>query len=190
MRLFGKDCEEELAERLRNGESKAMQDFYSLYAGGLAAVCSRYVGNDADRDDVFQECMINIMSNIGKFNYRGKGSLKAWVTRIAVNESIDFLKEKRRYEPATTDFDVPDVVEEPDPEIENIPPEVIQDMIRQLPTGYRTVFNLYVLEGKSHKEIAEMLGIKKMSSASQLHRAKNILAREINKYMANKERQR
>lgn len=188
MRLFGKDSEKRLAGRLRDGESGAMQEFYNLYADGLAAVCSRYIGNDSDREDVFQDCFVSIISHIGDFTYQGSGSLRAWATKIAVNSSLKFLKEKKRGELYRLSFDVADVPEEPDPIISDIPPEVIQKMIQELPVGYRTVFNLYVFEGKSHKEIATLLGIKEMSSASQLHRAKNILAKEINKYRANKEK--
>lgn len=164
-----------------------MQEFYNLYGAGLFAVCSRYIGNSADREDVFQDTLVSILSHIQGFTYRGKGSLKAWATRIAVSRAIDFLKDRRRGEMAALSFDVADEPEEPDPDIGGIPPEVIQAMVMELPTGYRTVFNLYVFEGKSHREIAQELGIKAMSSASQLHRAKNILARKIREYRANKE---
>lgn len=184
------DSEEALAARLRGSKPGAMQEFYSLYGPGLFAVCSRYIGNGADREDVFQDCLVTIISHIGGFTYRGKGSLKAWATRIAANRCIDFIKEKQRDDMTQLTFDVAEEEEEADPEIGDIPPEAIQEMVMQLPVGYRTVFNLYVFEGKSHGEIAAMLGIKAMSSASQLHRAKNILARKIREYRAKRERQR
>jgi RNA polymerase sigma-70 factor (ECF subfamily) len=77
---------------------------------------------------------------------------------------------------------VPDVPEEDDPPISDVPPDVIHSMVSQLPTGYRMVFNLYVFENKSHREIASLLGIKEKSSASQLSRAKNLLAKMIRQY--------
>ena len=83
------------------------------------------------------------------------------------------------------DEDIPDVPDEEIPEISEIPPSLIQEMIRRLPEGYRTVFNLFVFEGKSHKEIAMLLGIKENSSASQLHRAKALLAGWIREYRQN-----
>lgn len=190
MRLFGKDSEQRLAKRLRDGEPGAMQEFYNLYAAGLAAVCSRYIGNSADRDDVFQDCFVSIISHIGDFTYRGPGSLRAWATRIATNKSLTFLKEKRKAELYELTGTEADAEEPPDPETDDIPAEEIQRMITELPAGYRAVFCLYVLENKSHSEIAGLLGIKKMSSASQLHRAKSLLAEKIRKYRADKERKR
>jgi RNA polymerase sigma-70 factor (ECF subfamily) len=83
-----------------------------------------------------------------------------------------------------------DVTEDDDPPIDNIPPEVIHQMVRQLPTGYRTVFNLYVFEDKSHEEIARLLGISLNTSTSQLHRAKNQLADMIRKYNDKNQSQR
>ena len=80
------------------------------------------------------------------------------------------------------DREVPDVPEEDDPPISDVPPDVIHSMVSQLPTGYRMVFNLYVFENKSHREIASLLGIKEKSSASQLSRAKNLLAKMIRQY--------
>lgn len=189
MRLFGKDSEQILAGRLRNGEPGAMQEFYNLYAAGLAAVCSRYIGNNADREDVFQDCLVSIISHIGDFKWRGPGSLRAWAMRIAANRSLTFLKEKRRTELYELNDDTACSEEdEQDPETDDIPACEIQRMIMELPTGYRTVLNLYALENKSHREIAELLGIKEMSSASQLHRAKKLLAEKIRKYRADKER--
>lgn len=163
-----------------------MRRFYDLFAEYITGICSRYIDDSDDVKDVFQECMIKIVRNIGRFEYRGNGSLRSWVTRIAVNESLTFLKSRKQAELTALDFDIRDETETDDPDIADVPPEVIHSMIRQLPAGYRTVFNLYVIEGKSHKEIADMLNIKEASSASQFHRAKNTLAKEIERYRNNK----
>ena len=173
--------EQRLAKRLRNGENGAMREFYSLYAERLTAICSRYIPDKDDMKDVFQESLIRIFTHISDFSYRGEGSLQAWASKIIINEALNFLKETKRHELLLLD----DAVEEPeddDPPIEEIPPDEIQRMVSQLPTGYRTVFNLYVFEDKSHQEIASLLGIKERSSASQLSRAKNLLAKMIREY--------
>ena len=110
--------------------------------------------------------------------------MEAWVVRIAVNESLKFLRTKVQYELLQPDYDVIDDSED-DPSVRDIPPDIIRQMLNRLPTGYRTVLNLYVFEGKSHQEIASLLGIKKDSSASQLLRAKSMLAQMIRKYNNN-----
>jgi RNA polymerase sigma factor, sigma-70 family len=105
------------------------------------------------------------------------------MVRIVVNESLKFLKRNRQLESLDDGWDVPDTVED-EPDAEDIPSEVLQEMICRLPAGYRAVFNLYVFEKKSHKEIAAMLNIKESTSASQLHRAKAVLVKEVQRYKA------
>ena len=174
--------EQRLAERLRNGENGAMREFYSLYAEQLAGICSRYITDEDDMKDVFQESLIHIITHISDFTYRGSGSLRAWASRIVVNESLRFLRDTKRHELLLLDHELTDEPEDVDPPISDVPPEEIQRMVSQLPTGYRTVFNLYIFENKSHQEIASLLGIKERSSASQLSRAKNLLAKMIRDY--------
>lgn len=174
--------EQRLAERLRNGENGAMREFYSLYADQLAGICARYIPDHQDMKDVFQESLIRIITNISDFDFRGSGSLKAWASRVVVNESLRFLNNTKRQELRLLDYDVADEPEEDDPPISDIPPDEIQRMVSQLPTGYRTVFNLYVFEHRSHQEIASLLSIKETTSASQLSRAKNLLAKMIREY--------
>ena len=144
----------------------------------------RYIADEEDVKDVIQNALVHIFSHITDFKYRGNGSLEAWVVRIAVNESLKFLRTKVQYELLQPDYDVIDDSED-DPSVRDIPPDIIRQMLNRLPTGYRTVLNLYVFEGKSHQEIARLLGIKKDSSASQLLRAKSMLAQMIRKYNNN-----
>ena len=174
--------EQQLVKRLQDGDKAAARDFYSLYADRLAGICSRYIDDKDDLKDVFQDAFIHILTHIGDFDYRGAGSLQAWAAKIMVNQSLKFLRDKQRQEFVKLDFDITDEAEEDDPEVSDIPPDVIGQMLSHLPIGYRTVFNLYVFEGKSHKEIARLLDIKADSSASQLHRAKNMLAKMIREY--------
>ena len=178
--------EQRLAEQIRNGDNGAMREFCSLYVPHLKAVCTRYVTDGEDASDVLQETLISIVTHISDFHYLGQGSLKAWATRIAVNESLNYIRRNRRHELTLQEQYIDDIAEEEDPPIEDIPPEVIQQMVRQLPTGYRTVFNLYVFEDKSHQEIAQLLGTSVKTSISQLHKAKNLLAQMIQTYHDNK----
>lgn len=160
-----------------------MRTFYSLYAGRLSAVCSRYIPNREDQKDVFQDAFISIMTHIGSFQYRGPGSLEAWARRIVVNQALAFLRQTHQQEWAELDDDIAEEPEADDPPISDVPPEEIHRMVSQLPTGYRTVLNLYVFEGRSHLEIAQLLGIRERSSSSQLSRAKNLLAKMITAYL-------
>ena len=180
--------EQRLAEQIRRGDNAAMRVFCSLYVSHLKAICTRYVTDSEDASDVLQETLISIVTHISDFHYLGQGSLKAWATRIAVNESLNYIRRNRRQELTLQEQYIDDIAEEEeeDPPIEDIPPEVIQQMVRQLPTGYRTVFNLYVFEDKSHQEIAQLLGTSVKTSISQLHKAKNLLAQMIQTYHDNK----
>ena len=105
------------------------------------------------------------------------------MSRITVNEALQYLRKQKKSSFIDYGDRLPDMTDEDDdPEVESVPPEVIQKMIQALPEGYRTVLNLYAFEEKSHKEIAELLGITESTSASQLHRARAILARQIKDY--------
>lgn len=163
-----------------------MQELYALYGGQMMASVMRYVGNEMDAKDVLQETLIKVFSHADHFTYRGTGSLKAWVMRLAMNQSVTFLRERQRAGCVDLQWDVPDVADEPEPQVADIPPEVVQRLIERLPDGYRTVFTLYVIDGLPHDEIARMLGIKRDTSASQLHRAKALLARQLNEYRRTK----
>ncbi|MCR5680009.1 MAG: RNA polymerase sigma factor [Prevotella sp.] len=189
--MFAPESQEQrLVKRLQDGDKVAAREFYALYADILAGVCSRYIADEEDLKDVFQNALVHIFSHMADFRYRGEGSLQAWATKVVVNESLKFLREKKRHELLYVDAEVSDGVHcaatlsqpEDAPPISDIPPDAIRQMLSRLPTGYRTVLNLYVFEGKSHQEIARLLGIRKDSSASQLHRAKSLLAKLIRKY--------
>lgn len=173
--------EEDFAELIRQNNHAAMKALYNKYIRYLTAVCSRYLDNEDDVRDVLQDTFMKIFSSIGNFVYRGNGSLKSWLAKITVNETLGFIKRNGRLEFVPIDNENLDVENE-EPEIDNIPLSAIQNMIRELPPGYRTIFNLYVFEEKSHKEIASILNIRESTSASQLHRAKAILADKIRKF--------
>ena len=185
MNIFGTDKEQHIIKLFRRGDTSAMDVLYAEYADYLTSVCARYIPDDDELKDVLQESFIKIFSKIGEFNYRGNGSLRAWITRIVINESLILIRKKKNSPIINLEKEPPDVQDD-EPEIGNLSQEVLTNMIRQLPDGYRTVFNLFVIEGKSHKEIAKILNIKADSSASQFHKAKKQLAKMIKNYRLKK----
>ena len=120
------------------------------------------------------------ISNIGSFEYRGEGSLKAWVSRIVTNQAIDWVKS---HEEIIFTDEIPDETEENSLDVEEAPPEIMSRLIRQLPVGCRTVLNLHVFGELTHKDIAHELGISEKTSASQFAHAKQLLADMIKEYL-------
>lgn len=178
------ESEKELLDAVREGDRQAFHRLYDRYVGYAMAVGMRYVPNRDDVHDILQDSFVKILTSISRFQYRGEGSLKSWVLRIVANESLSFIKSHGRF---TFVDEMPDEVDTGDPGVERVPPDVLNEMIGQLPDGYRVVLNMFVFEQKSHKEIAEALGIKESTSASQYLRAKKLLAKKIKNYLNNNE---
>lgn len=179
------DREEKIVSLFRQGDALAMDVLYADYAPYLTGVCARYISDDDTLKDVLQESFIKIFTQMGTFEYRGQGSLRAWMNRIVVNESLQSLRRQKRDQAMMLDTDPPDTADE-EPNTAELSREEMGMLLRKLPDGYRAVLNLYVIEGWSHQEIARQLGIKPDSSASQLHRAKTMMARLIRNYKTNK----
>ena len=172
--------ERELLRLVRSSDPSGTRALYERYVGYLTAVCSRYVPDRTAVKDILQDAFISIFTRIADFEFRGEGSLRAWMTRIVVNGALKSLRGSGRLSYVE---EIPDREEEDLETLPQVPPAVLADMIKALPDGYRTVFNLFVFEKKSHKEIAELLGIKENSSASQFFRARALLARQIKDYL-------
>ena len=170
---------EQLVERIRNKDQQAMKQLYLLYVEELSSVCHRYVSAEDDAKDVLQNSFVKIFKSIPAMEYRGETSFKGWLRKVVVNESLNFLRERKRFMWVTLDTANVLVEEDEEPDVERVSPDELHRLISELPDGYRTVLNLRVFEGYSHKTIAEMLGIKENSSASQLFYAKQYLARKI-----------
>ena len=184
MRIIPEDIEQQIVKKIRRGDTTAMKMMYDYLSEYLYGICSRYIDNDDDAKDVLQNAMVKILSNLDSFKWKGLGSLQAWSTKVAVNEALYFLRSRKRSNLVPLEEDIG---ESPDPDVSRIPQKTILEMIRKLPAQYRTVFNLYVFEDKSHREIAEILGIKESTSASNLHRAKKLLSEMILKYQKDHE---
>ncbi len=173
--------ERQLTDDIRRGDTSAFRQLYLLYVKYLSAICSRYITDENDRKDILQEAFLKIWSSIGSFSYRGEGSLKAWMSKITVNLSLKHLRDSGKLHYEDIDSLKEDIAES---EIDagRVPTDTLMRFIRELPDGYRTVFNMFVVEGLSHKEIAKMLGIKENTSASQLFKAKAMMAEKIRNY--------
>ena len=180
---FRKETEEKRwLRKALDGDNTATEWIYRKHVRYLSALCSRYITEDEDIKDVLQESFIKIFTSLDSFKYRGEGSLKAWMTKITLNETLKFVRNNSRLPIDSIDDKDMNIADSDSMETEDIPTDVLHQFIRELPDGYRTVFNLYVIDDKGHKEIAQLLGIKENTSASQLHKAKSMLAQKIKHY--------
>ena len=175
----------ELIKGCRAGNESARNKLYTLYSKRMLAICYRYTGDVDVAHDVLHDAFIKIFT---KFSFRGESSLATWLTKVVVTQALDHLRrEKRNNQWMIHEEQLPDIPEL-SPNESNLSEEQLMMFVAELPEGCRTVFNLYVFEEKSHKEIAALVGIKEHSSTSQLYRAKYLLAKRIKEFKYNEER--
>jgi RNA polymerase sigma factor (sigma-70 family) len=169
--------EKDLVQDCLAGKKAAQQALYDRYSPTMFATCLRYIGNEMEAEEIMVNGFLKVFANIASF--REDGSFEGWIRRIMINEALTALRKRRlswieplenaRHQAVYADSDLQFEAEE------------LLQMIDELPTGYRTVFNLYGIEGYSHKEIAEMLEITESTSKSQLNRARAMLQKMIQK---------
>jgi RNA polymerase sigma-70 factor (ECF subfamily) len=158
----------ELVERCRKGDTKAQFEIYKLYYKPMYNVCLHMLGSQADAEDAMQEAFLSAFTRID--SYQGVVSFGAWLKKIVINRSLDYLK-KRKVKFKELNEKIPD--DAPVAlDISEIQMEKLKNAIQQLPDGYRVVLTLYLLEGYDHEEISQILGITNVSSRSQFMRAK------------------
>ncbi|WP_273215745.1 RNA polymerase sigma factor [Runella zeae] len=164
--------EAQLVRALQKGDTKAQRHLYEKYSARLLAVCVRYINDRMEAEDVMIEGFMRIFEKIDQF--KSEGSFEGWMRRLMTNEALMYLRTKRHIE---IDIDAPEAQQltNYDWADANLEADDLMAIIGKLPTGYRTVFNLYAIEGFSHAEIAEQLGITESTSKSQLHRARALL---------------
>ncbi len=161
-----------MVKALRQGDPKAQRQLYDRYAPRMLGVCMRYVGDQMTAEDVLVEGFMKVFDKIAQF--KSEGSFEGWMRRIMVNESLGYLRQRKRIQEVAILDEAQQVVDISLAD-ESLETEEMLKMIDTLPTGYRTVFNLYAIEGYAHAEIAEKLGITESTSKSQLHRARAML---------------
>lgn len=168
-----------------DGDRRMQEELYKRFSPKMYAVCLRYASNAEEAQDILQDGFIKVFKKLDSF--RGEGSFEGWVRRIFVNTAIEYFRRKKYMQPVTEKEE--NTIEGKYVSVlDNLAERDILDLVTQLSPGYRTVFNMYVVEGYSHKEIGEMLGISEGTSKSQLSRAKAILQDLVKKYIEDKDR--
>jgi len=178
--------DQKLVRDCLKGKLQAQKQLYEQYAEPMLGICYRYTRSMRDAEDVLQEGFVKVFHHLGQ--YKQEGELGAWIRRIMVNTALNYLKRNRKYQeemffteeylhPVTTD----------DPAVRSQAKE-LADLVRQLPQGYQVIFNLHAIEGYTHVEIGEMLGISDGTSRSQYARARNLLITWIDKYSREKQK--
>ena len=168
--------EHQLIEDCLKGNAKSQRKLFHRFAGKMMTVCRRYACDQTEAEDILQEAFIKIFTNIAQ--YRFEGSFEGWIRRIVVHSALKFLQKKRiRF----TDIEMEaDTLPSRDVDaFAALSAEDLMKIIGSLPDGYRVVFNLYVIEGYDHTEIAALLGISPATSRSQLLKARRALQAQI-----------
>lgn len=179
--------EKELALGCARKERDAQGELYAKYATRLYALCLRYIENREEARDLMHDAMIKAMDNFRSFRYAGEGSIWAWMSRITVNMAVDQLKENSRFRQISLDevsgVEIENTLEPDAESVRVIPDDVLYDMIAGLPPVKRTVFNMYCIDGFSHKDIAKTLGISERGSTSILAKARASLKKALTDYI-------
>ena len=170
--------ERDLIERSLKGDRISQRDLFDMYSAKMLAVCQRYARHRAEAEDMFQEGFIRVFANLDKFKY--DGSFEGWIRRIMVNTALKSIKKKSFKNESIGLEDFQEKDNQMDPEVfSKLSVDDLLTLIDDLPEGYKIVFNLYAIEGYSHKEIAELLKIEVSTSRSQLVKARRMLQRKI-----------
>lgn len=162
----------DLIEGSIRGDRRMQRELYNRFAPKMYGVCLRYAANAEEAEDILQEGFIKVFKKAGSF--RGEGSFEGWIRRIFVNTAIEHYRKKIYLQPIT-EHEASTVEGKYLSVLDSLAEKDIIKLVQQLSPGYRTVFNMYVVEGYTHKQIAEQLGISEGTSKSQLSRAKQIL---------------
>jgi RNA polymerase sigma-70 factor (ECF subfamily) len=176
----------ELVAACKIGKAKAQQKLYDRYCGAMLGVAMRYADNQTEAEDILQEAFINVFKNIGSFEGKHEGSLTTWIKTIVVNAALTNNRKNKKHN-FTDDVEDVKIAADEDryhfgetmEEMQQIQVNRIMSALSDLPIGYRTVFNLYVVEGYSHQEIAEILEISENTSKSQLSKARKFLKNKL-----------
>lgn len=167
----------ELVDLCMKGDRAAQKKLFDTYSGQMMAVCLRYAGNPSTAGDMMQEGFIKVFDKLSQ--YKGNGALGGWIRTIMVHSALIYLRKEKKHafhEPPEEQLGLPDASFDV---LAKMSADEILQVVAKLPDGYRTVFNLYAIEGYSHKEIAEQLDISESTSKTQFHKAKQHLRRYV-----------
>jgi len=167
----------ELIKEAKDGSAAAQKYLFDLMADRLLIICRRYVKSPQDAEEIMLDGFYKFFKNLPSFAYQGEAALFVWIKKIMINECLMFLRKKNVFS-IVSDSNAEDIPLEEEA-INNLSAAEIFNLIIQLPVGYRTVFNLYEIEGMGHKEIAALLGISEGTSKSQLSKSKILLQKML-----------
>lgn len=165
--------DEELIDKCLKGDSRAQKALFDKFSRKMMSVCLRYIGDREKAEDVLQDGFIKVFKNLDKF--KQEGSFEGWIRRTIINTSLDQLR-KNKNAPIDTDISEAEYLAADNEKVlSRLRVEEIMELVQNMPTGYRTVFNLYAIEGYSHQEIADELGVTESTSKTQYRKARNYL---------------
>lgn len=165
-----------IIEDCKRGRRRAQNKLYTKYARLMLGVCLRYSKDLAEAEDILQEGFIKVFSNISKL--KDNGAIEAWIRRIMINTAISQVSKKKVYFDPIDESLPYDETEQEDLYLP-VDPDALMEMVQNLPEGYRMVLNLYVFEGFTHKQIAQLLGIRETTSKTQLFKARKYLRKQL-----------
>lgn len=165
--------EDNLIKKCASGNSLAQKTFYEKFAGKMMGICLRYTKDYVEAQDVMQDAFIKIFGKLA--DYEKKGSLEGWVRRIVVNTALDSYRKNKKHKKNVAVDTVGYLLENKTFIIEELNANDLLGVIKTIPAGYQMVFNLFAIEGYSHREIAEQLNITESTSKSQYSRARKLL---------------
>ncbi|GHT03199.1 DNA-directed RNA polymerase sigma-70 factor [Bacteroidia bacterium] len=175
--------EKDLVSGCQHGDNVCRRHLYDSYAQQMMGICYRYTGDIQTSEDLLHDGFIKIFEVVRSFQYRGEGSLRAWMSRIFTNLSLEYLRKHCLRDAFSLEKYSEEPLVDAEQDLDRIPSAVLMQFVAELPTGYRTVFNLNTFEEMPHKEIAQQLHINESSSRSQLARAKAILFEKVKNYI-------
>jgi RNA polymerase sigma-70 factor (ECF subfamily) len=179
----------QLVQACLDGNTRAQNQLFEKYSGQMMALCLRYGSDYDEAQDMFQNGFIKVFKKLHMFT--GKGALGAWIRRTMANNALDQIRKRKREKNNVSFSDVSyqlesEVIESPfDDEEPLLSRDKIMELVQQMPTGYKTVFNMYVVEEYSHKEIAEQLEITESTSKTQYRKAKGYMRQLITEELKN-----
>jgi len=169
---------ERLVKNCLRGRPEAHRQLYELFAESMLGICYRYTKSKTDAEDVLQDGFVKVFRNLHQFKFEGE--LGGWIRRIMVNTALNYLKKNRPYQSDLSFLDQGlHPVSSDNPEV-TMNAKDLAELVRQLPTGYQTIFNLHAVEGYTHVEIGAMMGINEGTSRSQYSRARALLIEWVN----------
>lgn len=174
---MGDTAEQKLIRLCIKGNREAQKALYDRLSPRMFPVCIRYVSDRAVAEDLMQDGFVTLFSRLD--SYKGDGSFEGWARKIFVNTALMYLRKKDALKMSDDIDNAKNMVSEYSTQVQDVGYRELMTLITSLPAGFRTVFNLYVLEGYSHKEIADMLGITEVTSRTQLSRARTWLQSRI-----------